>query len=477
MKKVITYVRVSTEEQTHGYSLQTQKQILADYATGHDLQIVHAFEESHSAYHPGRPEYKAMLAFLRKRKDVTGVLVYKLDRLARNLSDYSALEEMEGVDIISATEALPAGASGRFVGSIHAAVSRLYSDQLGERAKHAATTKALKGGLPGPAPTGYVNRTDTKTIEPDPDMAPIVRTVFEIYAREDIALLALTKRARVLGLRTKRGGALGKGSLHHLLQNPLYCGKIRWEGKEYPGAHEPIVSASLYRAVQTRLRGGSSPQAKRQFAYRGLTDCGYCGCRITASRIKGRYVYYHCTRGKGPCPQAFYPEDALSDLFLPTVTAVALSREQVTELLRAIEVEGRHRLRDIAGRATSLKQKRASLRAMSDKAYEDKLRGTISEVRWLEMNQRWTEQDEALELQLQALDLHQGPAEDEAEATFKLLQRAPELFSRQTHEERARFLKTLLSNSTLVGGKVLPVYRKPFDLVAEGLQRLTWLPG
>ena len=130
MKKVITYVRVSTEEQTHGYSLQTQKQILADYATGHDLVIVHAFEESHSAYHPGRPEYKAMLAFLRKRKDVTGVLVYKLDRLARNLSDYSALEEMEGVDIISATEALPAGASGRFVGSIHAAVSRLYSDQL-----------------------------------------------------------------------------------------------------------------------------------------------------------------------------------------------------------------------------------------------------------------------------------------------------------------------------------------------------------
>jgi site-specific DNA recombinase len=478
MRSIVAYIRVSTEEQAqHGFSLETQREFLADYARGHQLQIVRTFEESHSAYRPGRPQYEAMLAFLRKRKDVSGVLVYKVDRLARNLSDYSTLEEMDGVDIISATEALPTGSSGRYIGTIHAATSRFYSDQLGERVRHAAATKIIKGGLPGPAPTGYVNRTDTKTIEPDPVMAPIIRTVFETYAREDVALSALTKRARALGLQTKQGGVLGKGSLHHLLQNPIYYGKIRWGGKEYPGAHEPIISEALFGAVQARLRGGSSPQAKRQFPYRGLLKCGYCGCTITASRIKDMYNYYHCTRGKGPCAQAFLREDALSVLFHPIVEGVAMSQTQVAELLQEIEVESKRRLRDAESRASELERQSKSLEALRDKAYEDKLRGTISEERWLEMDGRWSEKANALDAQMCLLESEEGPALDEAEIAFKLLQRIPALYFRQSHEERARFLKVLLSNSSLVGGKILPIYRKPFDLVAEGLQRSTWLPG
>ena len=191
MKKVVAYVRVSTEEQAaHGYSMETQRQMLADYADGHRLQIVRTIEESHSAYKPGRPEFKAMLAFLRKRKDVTGVLVYKLDRLSRNMSDYAVFEEMENVEIISVTEGLPEGSSGRFIATIHAAASRYYSDQLGERVRHANRTKAQNGGWPGPAPTGYINDRVAKVLEPDPGMAPVVKQVFETYLREDIPCLS-----------------------------------------------------------------------------------------------------------------------------------------------------------------------------------------------------------------------------------------------------------------------------------------------
>ncbi len=69
------------------------------------------------------------------------------------------------------------------------------------------------------------------------------------------------------------------------------------------------------------------------------------------------------------------------------------------------------------------------------------------------------------------------PAVDEAREAFNLLQRAPDLYLRQSHEERARLLKTLLSNCILKGGSADPIYRKPFDLVAEGHVSGNWLPG
>ena len=111
------------------------------------------------------------------------------------------------------------------------------------------------------------------------------------------------------------------------------------------------------------------------------------------------------------------------------------------------------------------------------RGYEDKLKGNVSEARWVEMEQRWAEREDHLRDEITALEAGLGPAEDEAETTFKLLQRAPELYQRQSHAERVRLLKTLLSNSILQGGNLLPIYRKPFDLVAEGLKSSIWLPG
>ena len=106
---------------------------------------------------------------------------------------------------------------------------------------------------------------------------------------------------------------------------------------------------------------------------------------------------------------------------------------------------------------------------------EDKLTAAISEERWIEMESRWLERELQLRNQRNLLEVGAGPAEDEAEVTFKLLQRAPELYQRQSHDQRVRLLKALLSNSILVGGKLDPIYKKPFGLVAEGVHSGNWL--
>ena len=476
MKKVVTYVRISSKEQEE-LSPATQRRVLADYAHGHKLQIVQAFDETHSAYRPGRPEYEAMLAFLRKRKDVVGVLVYKLDRLWRNEVDYAALAAMGDISLLSATEDIPDGSTGRFITTVYAAIARLSSDQTSERVKDAARMKVLKGGWPGPAPTGYINDTESKTLVPDPKMAPIVRLVFETYVREDIALSQLVIRARELGLRTRKGGVLSKGPLHHLLRNPIYSGMIRWEGTQSSGNHEPLISKELFERVQERLHGKSSPLTKRSFPYRGLMTCGHCGCKITASLIKGRYRYYHCTRGRGQCDQGFIREEQVSRLFLPVVEQVHVSESMTRMLLAEIRTEGKHRQQEAKVRIRVINGELSELREMRDRGYEDKLKGALSEARWVEMERRWAKREDQLRNQIAALEAGAEPAEDEAEATFKLLQRAPELYQRQSHVERARVLKTLLSNSILEGGKLEPIYKTPFDLVAEGVSRSNWLPG
>ena len=479
MRQVVTYVRVSTEDQlTHGHSIETQRQVLADYAHGHDLEIVETFEESHSAYRRGqRPVYAALLAYLRRHRSVSGVLVYKLDRLARNLSDFSALAEMENVSIISATEALPDGPTGRFAATIHAAASRLYSDQLRERVKHAAHTKLLKGGFPGPAPRGYVNDKQAKVIRPDPDVAPRIRLLFETYAREDVSLSRLAVRAAEWGLKTRTGRTFQKGEVHYILRNPIYYGMIRWEGKLYQGSHEPIVSKELFERVQQRLRQGSSPLTKRSFPYRGLMTCGHCGCKITASTSKKRYTYYHCTQGRGKCDQKRLRDEALARLFIPVVEGVHIDGALASKLLAQIRAEGGHRMSNAERRIRKADVRIAELQELRDKAYEDKLRGALPQSRWEAMDGRWAREEEELRAQIEAIEEHQGPALDEAEATFELLERAPQLYIRQSHAERVRLLRVLLSNSVLEDGKLVPIYKTPFDLMAEGARRTDWLLG
>ena len=63
---------------------------------------------------------------------------------------------------------------------------------------------------------------------------------------------------------------------------------------------------------------------------------------------------------------------------------------------------------------------------------------------------------------------------DDAQEAFKLLESASHLYSEQSPEEQARALKILVSNCTLKGENIDPDYKKPFDLVAEGVRTANW---
>ena len=119
------------------------------------------------------------------------ILVEKTDRLYRNLTDYATVDEL-GVTIHLVKENQIIGpdskSSEQFVHGIKVLMARNYSQNLGEETVKGMTEKARAGIYPSFAPVGYQNvdgPNGKRIIVPDPETAPVVREVFERFAREN----------------------------------------------------------------------------------------------------------------------------------------------------------------------------------------------------------------------------------------------------------------------------------------------------
>src|ERR1700722_18442135 len=101
MKSYFAYIRVSTVKQgQQGSSLHEQRDAINAFASRSGLHIADWFEERETAAKAGREQFSRMLAALKKRK-AEGVIFHKIDRSARNLKDWSVIQDLAdiGVDV------------------------------------------------------------------------------------------------------------------------------------------------------------------------------------------------------------------------------------------------------------------------------------------------------------------------------------------------------------------------------------------
>ena len=256
-----------------------------------------------------RPALQRLLAEVEAgRIDV--VVVYKVDRLTRALSDFAKLVELfdaHGVSFVSVTQAFnTTNSMGRLTLNVLLSFAQFEREVTAERIRDKIAASKRKGmRMGGPVPLGY--RVHDKKLVPCPDEAAQVRTIFERY----LALGCLNGLAVDLqgqGILTKRsprrdgtirgGIAFTKGPLAYLLRNRVYIGEVIHKDRHYPGEHEGIVPRELFDAVQAAL----SDKAQAQGSVRGNTGSWLTGLlyddrgnRMTPSSArKGalRYRYY-----------------------------------------------------------------------------------------------------------------------------------------------------------------------------------------
>ena len=296
--RFFAYLRVSTPKQGEGVSLITQREEIARFAARRGLLIIGWFEEKETAAKRGRPVFGEVLWRLRKR-EAEGLLVYKVDRSARNLKDWADLGELidSGIPVYFAGEGIDMSSrSGRLAADIQAVVAADYIRNLRDEAKRGIEKRLEQGFLPCGAPVGYLDRGGGKAKVIDPERGPFVRLAFEWYATGHYPLRRLCEFLFDLGLRNRAGGRVTMNGLSHLLQNPFYMGHIRLKIKDkiYPGLHEPIVSKELFFEVQSRLRSRVWPRRlKHRFKYSRMFKCASCSRSLVGSERKG-HVYYRC---------------------------------------------------------------------------------------------------------------------------------------------------------------------------------------
>ena len=147
--KVILYLRVSTKEQVQGSSLETQEDSCRRYARDNGYEIVRVFiEKGESAKTADRTELKFLLEYVAKNKDIFGVIVWKIDRLARNTLDHASLKmffNKYNVRLISATENLEDTSVGRLIENQLAGFAQFDNDVRAERSKNGMEA-AMKAG-------------------------------------------------------------------------------------------------------------------------------------------------------------------------------------------------------------------------------------------------------------------------------------------------------------------------------------------
>ena len=237
-----------------------------------------------------------------------GVLVYQLDRFARNRYD-SAINKAKlkknGVRVISARENISDDASGILVEGVLESMAEYYSAELSQKIRRGMNINAEKclsnGSNPG---LGYYVD-EERRFHVDPEGAAIVREIFEMYASGK-TVAEITKYLNSKRVKTSLGKEFNKNSLHRLLRNKRYIGYYIYKDTETPGGMPRIIEDELFERVQHILeRNKKAPARSRGREEYLLTTklfCGYCREMMTGYGGTGKsgkaYHYYACNNFK-----------------------------------------------------------------------------------------------------------------------------------------------------------------------------------
>jgi DNA invertase Pin-like site-specific DNA recombinase len=305
-----------------------------------------------------RPGLKRLLADIEAGL-IDVVVVYKIDRLTRSLSDFSRIIdtfEKHNVSFVSVTQQFNTTTSmGRLTLNILLSFAQFEREVTGERIRDKLAASKRKGMWVGGCPPLGYDIIDRKLVINEPEAA-IIREIFKQFATLG-SMVDVVRQLRKAGHRTKtwrsstgrlrEGRYFDKGSVYKILKSRLYLGEIAYKGQVYPGQHQAIIDRETWDKVEA-IKQKDCPATRRQLnrhnqhaLLKSVARCAGCDSgMVTTTMSKGKsgrvYRYYspnaYLKKACEGCPIGHVPAGELEAVVFGQLKAMFKTPEMIVRV-------------------------------------------------------------------------------------------------------------------------------------------------
>jgi site-specific DNA recombinase len=244
-KIVVGYCRVSTGNQKEEGTIEIQQSALKEFAKSKGYELVKIFsDDGVSGDLKDRPELAKLFDYVETYKDINGILIFRLDRLSRDLMIQENLVmdfKKRGLQLISTKEPNLNGNDPTrvFIRQVLGATSQYEKAMITMRLSGGRLNKARKGGYAGGGlPYGY--KADKKELRLDSERSETIKTIFSLK-RSRMSIRGIAQYLNDTGVTTARGKKWYASTVKYILENPIYKGKICYKGIKVANGDLAIV--------------------------------------------------------------------------------------------------------------------------------------------------------------------------------------------------------------------------------------------
>ena len=341
----VIYARYSSSSQREE-SIEGQVRECTAFAERNGYTVIGTYaDRAISGTTDNRPEFQKMINDS-KRKLFDLVIVWKLDRFARNRYDsarYKNQLKKNGVKVISATEVISAGAEGILLESVLEGMAEYYSEDLKEKVVRGLSVNASKckwnGGT---VPIGYVVGLEQR-LETNPMTATFVLEAFKMYDSGH-TITEIRDYLKGKGVTNTKGRPISWSVIQHMLSNRRYIGEYAFREIVIPDGIPAIVPRDLFDRVQERLAKNSKApaRAKADETYLLTTKifCGHCGTSMSGESGQSRngtiHRYYKCHAVKkrlNDCKKKPVKKEWIEDLVVNETMAMLMDDDMIEAIV------------------------------------------------------------------------------------------------------------------------------------------------
>jgi site-specific DNA recombinase len=365
-KRAAIYIRVSSDKQVEGYSLDQQLEICQQFCKSRGWHHIATFcDDGYSAKSTERPAFQEMLGAA-SIGEFDIIVVHKLDRFSRSIVDVLVtLRELEktGITFSSASEVFDFSTPwGMVILVLIAAFAEWYLANLSEETKKGKLGRALAGEYGGRLAFGYTAHYKIHggdgTAVPDPETSEGYRLALSFARTGRYSLHDIAKELNQKGFRpTGRAGK--KRSLEYwthdsvatMLKSRFYLGEITHKGETLPGNHTPLCTIEEWEEAQRAMSARSLIDSgvnrnTRVYLFSNIITCAHCNIPMRGTygmnKRGGKNIerrYYRCRAKEHhiQCPQRMIRADDYEALVGEWLTSISLPSNWHAVLVKQVK--------------------------------------------------------------------------------------------------------------------------------------------